>query len=311
MRTSAGLTALVAACALLAGCGQHAADTPGKTTSSKAAAPEGADQPWLLRLDSYSGEDGETKQATYLTITPATGDVVEVSTPRLPVAEASGDERVLLVDADHSTALLDSRPTAADRAAGRVTLYDLGKQGETRTLDARKATGQRGLTTDWVAFDPSTPGRLRVVDGLDVWVVPTDGGRATKEGVLPSRPGWTYAGGFNKNDGRPFIEDTETFKTFPPGNGETNTRAVLRTTGTVVPSDNGGFPGTPEAHCGLGTAFALTDGPTWAFCVKGKDIRTRVLEPGGSAWKDVGKPVTDVVAANAEPTFVLASSRGG
>ena len=119
-------------------------------------------------------------------------------------------------------------------------------------------------------FDPTKPDTLRVVDGLTVWVVPTDGGRATKEGVLPSRPGWIFAGGFNKNDGLPFIEDIDSFKTIPRGNGETSTKAVVRTTGKVVPSDNGGFAGLPEAHCGLGTAFALADGPTWAFCAKRK-----------------------------------------
>ncbi len=308
MRTPARLTALAAACALLAGCGQQASGEQGPTSATRAApAPAGAEQPWLLRLDSYSGEDGETKQATYLTITPATGDVVEVTTPRLEVAEASGDQRMLLVDADHSTALLDSRPTPGDRSKGRVRLYDLSEQGETRTLDVRRATGTRGLTTDWVAFDPRRPGTLRVVDGLDVWVVPTDGGKATKEGVLPTKPGWMYSGGFDKNDGRPYIEDTDSFRTLPPGNGETNTRPVVRTTGTVVPSDNGGFAGLPEAHCGLGTAFTLLDGPTWAFCVKGKDILTRVIERGAADWEDVGEPVADVVAPNAEPTFVLPS----
>jgi hypothetical protein len=80
---------------------------------------------------------------------------------------------------------------------------------------------------------------------------------------------------------------------------------VVRTTGKVVPSDNGGFAGLPEAHCGLGTAFALADGPTWAFCAKQKRIQARVLEPGTSRWEDAGKPTGDVVAPNAEPTFVL------
>jgi hypothetical protein len=302
MRHVAGLTAFAVVATLLAGCGQQAADPPEKKAAST---PQGAGRPWLLRLDSYSGEDGETQQATYLTITPTTGDVVEVSTPRLQVAEASGDERVLLVNADHSSALLDSRPTKQERAAGRVTLYDLTKQGRTSTVDVRTATGDRNLTPDWVAFDPTKPDTLRVVDGLTVWVVPTEGGRATKEGVLPSRPGWIFAGGFNKNDGLPFIEDTDSFKTIPKGNGDTSTRAVVRTTGTVVPSDNGGFAGLPEAHCGLGTAFALADGPTWAFCAQRSRIQARVLEPGASQWEDAGKPTGDVVAPNAEPTFVL------
>jgi len=306
MRTVARLAALAAASALLAGCGQQAANPPeAKAGSGASSAPEGAERPWLLRLDSYSGEDGETKQATYLTITPATGKTVEVTTPRLEVAEASGDERMLLVDADHSSVLLDSRPTPRDRAAGRVTLYDLTKQGRTTTVDVRKATGDRGLTPDWVAFDPTRPNTLRVVDGLTVWVVPTDGGAATKEGVLPSRPGWIFAGGFGKNDGLPFIEDTDSFRTLPRGNGETSTRAVVRRTGTVVPSDNGRFPGLPEAHCGLGAAFTMAGGPTWAFCARHGRIQARVLAPGASHWEDAGKPTDDVVAPNAEPTFVL------
>lgn len=302
MRHVAGLTASAVVATLLAGCGQQAVEPPEKKAAST---PEGAGRPWLLRLDSYSGEDGETQQATYLTITPTTGDVVEVSTPRLQAAEASGDARMLLVDADHSSVLLDSRPTKQERAAGRVTLYDLTKQGRTSTVDVRKATGDRNLTPDWVVFDPTKPDTLRVVDGLTVWVVPTDGGRATKEGVLPSRPGWIFAGGFNKNDGLPFIEDTGSFKTIPQGNGETSSTAVVRTTGTVVPSDNGGFAGLPEAHCGLGTAFALAHGPTWAFCARQHRIQARVLEPGASHWEDAGRPTGDVVAPNAEPTFVL------
>ena len=302
MRHVAGLVALTVVTALLAGCGQQAAEPPAKKAAST---PQGADRPWLLRLDSYSGEDGETQQATYLTITPTTGEVMEVSTPRLQVAEASGDERMLLVDADHSSALLDSRPTKEERAAGRVTLYDLTKQDRTSRVDVRKATGDQGLTPDWVVFDPTKPGTLRVVDGLTVWVVPTDGGKATKEGVLPSRPGWIFAGGFNKNDGLPFIEDIDSFETIPRGNGDPTTHAVVRTTGKVVPSDNGGFPGLPEAHCGLGTAFTLADGPTWAFCARRARIQARVLEPGASRWEDAGKPTGDVVAPNAEPTFVL------
>jgi len=302
MRHVAGLTTFVVVATLLAGCGQQAVEPPQKKATST---PQGAERPWLLRLDSYSGEDGETQQATYLTITPTTGDVVEVSTPRLQAAEASGDERMLLVDADHSSVLLDSRPTKQERAAGRVTLYDLTKQGRTSTVDVRKATGDRNLTPDWVVFDPTKPDTLRVVDGLTVWVVPTDGARATKEGVLPSRPGWIFAGGFNKNDGLPFIEDTDSFKTIPRGNGETSAKPVVRTTGTVVPSDNGGFAGLPEAHCGLGTAFALAHGPTWAFCARQHRIQARVLEPGASHWEDAGKPTGDVVAPNAEPTFVL------
>ncbi|HMD11337.1 MAG TPA: hypothetical protein VKG90_03305, partial [Marmoricola sp.] len=85
MRHVAGLTTFAVVATLLAGCGQQAVEPPQKKAT---LTPQGAERPWLLRLDSYSGEDGETQQATYLTITPTTGDVVEVSTPRLQAAEA-------------------------------------------------------------------------------------------------------------------------------------------------------------------------------------------------------------------------------
>src|SRR4029078_9445154 len=104
------------------------------------------------------------------------------------------------------------------------------------TVDVGKATGDRNLTPDWVVFDPTKPDTLRVVDGLTVWVVPTDGARPTKEGVLPSRPGWIFAGGFNKNDGLPFIEDTDSFQTIPRGNREAGSKASGCSHGTHGPA---------------------------------------------------------------------------
>ena len=230
-----------------------------------------------------------------------------MSTPRLQAAEAAGDERVLLVDADHSSGCPGHRrPDEPGARTGKLTLYDLAEQGRTSTVDVRKATGDTEPDRrTGVAFDPTKPDTLRVVDGLAVWVVHHrrgqghQGGRAARAGA-----GWIFAGGFNKNDGQPFIEEHRLVQDDPAGNGETSTRAVERTAGKVVPSDSGGFAGLPEAHCGLGTAFALVDGPTWAFCAKRGRIQARVLEPGASRWEDVGTPTGDVVAPNAEPTLV-------
>ena len=291
------MTAGVVAAGLLAGCGQHGVAGPTKAATENLGT-------WLLRLDSYSGEDGETKQATYLTIRPTTGDTTVVSTPRLQVAEASGIDRALLVDAGHTEALLDSRPTKADRAAGRLTLYDLGAQGKTRTLDVRRATGAKHLTTDWASFDPNRPGTLRVVDGRTVWVIAPDG-TASKESVLPSRPGWIFGGGFNKNTGTPYIEDTGSFDTLPAGNGEMDRRALERDGGQAVLSNNGRFKGLPEATCTLGTAFTKEDGSTWAFCVVGSHVVVKRLASGAQTWKVVGRATPDVVPTGSEPSFVL------
>jgi hypothetical protein len=72
-----------------------------------------------------------------------------------------------------------------------------------------------------------------------------------------------------------------------------------------VLSDNGRFPGLPEAKCPLGTAFTKADGSSWAFCVVGSHLVVKRLAKGGSTWSVVGKPTPDVVPAGSEPSFVL------
>jgi hypothetical protein len=285
------------------GCGQQAgADGPGG--SAKASPDDSATREWVLRLESLSGEDGETKQATYLTITPGSGAASVATMPRLQVAEASGDERVLLVDAHQQYALADSRPSQADRARGRVAVVDLGT-GESRTVDVRRATGDPKLSADWVSFDAKEPGLLRVVDGLTVWTLGVDGGNPVKEGVLPSRPGWIYGGGFNKNTGTPYIEDTGSFATLPKGNGVMDARPVRREGGRLMQTDNGYFRGLPDPKCELTTGYQDSTGESWAFCVEGRRVVVKRLLAGGTTWQDYGKPTGSVVPRSAEPVFVL------
>lgn len=304
LRRATVVSATVLLVALAAvGCGQQ---PPSSSPADRASASpdDSAPHQWVLRLESLSGEDGETKQATYLTITPSSGEATAVRLPRVQVAEASGDERVLLVDAHQQYALADSRPSPQDRAAGRVRVVDLGT-GRSRSVDVRRASGNPKLSTDWVSFDASEPGLLRVVDGLTVWTVDVDGGNAAKEGVLPTRPGWIYGGGFNKNTGTPYIEDTGSFDTSPKGNGVTDQRPVRRDGGRLMQTDNGYFRGLPDPRCELTTGYRDADGVAWAFCVERRHVVVKRLPSGASAWEDYGKPTADVVPRSAEPVFVL------
>jgi hypothetical protein len=304
-RRAAVLVALVLA-AGLTGCGQgsgggpHAATTPSATESGSSS----GGRPWVVRLDALSGEDGETKQATYLAVVPSTGEVSAVRMPALQIGEASGVQRVVLVDAANRWALADSRPSRADRARGQVTLVGL-PSGRRKTVDVRRATGSAQLTPDWVAFDAERPGLLRVVDGLTVWTLTVDGTQARKEGVLPRRPGWIFGGGFNKNTGTPYIEDTGSFDTLPKGNGDLDVRPVRRAGGRLLLTENGRYAGLPDPKCQLSTGFRYDDGEAWVFCVEGRHLQVRRLAAGDSAWEDYGRPTRDVVPSGAEPTFTL------
>ena len=300
-------TAVPASLLLLAlgavGCGQQVSSARREARAD--TSPDGpAPRQWLLRLESYSGEDGETKQATYLTVTPDSGETSAVTMPRLQVAEASGDQRVLLVDAGQQFVLADSRPARTDRARGRVRITSLAS-GRSSVVDVRGATGSRKLTTDWVSFDAKEPGLLRVVDGLTVWALTVEGKQATKEGVLPSRPGWIFGGGFNKNTGTPYIEDTGSFDTFPKGNGDLDERPVRRDGGRLLFMDNALFAGLPDPGCELGEGYRDPDGVAWVFCVQGRHVEVRRLLSGATSWEDYGKPTKDVVPPNADPLFVL------
>ena len=90
-----------------------------------------------------------------------------------------------------------------------------------------------------------------------------------------------------------FSETTFVFAPAAPG---TDYRVRIFTPASELPM---------AGHPTIGTAFALVHGPTWAFCARQHRIQARVLEPGASHWEDAGKPTGDVVAPNAEPTFVL------
>ncbi|RLV48019.1 hypothetical protein D9V37_18135 [Nocardioides mangrovicus] len=307
--------AVLSVLAGVAGCGQQpsgSARSEGSSSpSSSSSGDAAASQSWLLRFDSYVGEDGEGRQATYVTLTPATGTATVVTMRPVEPMQASGGAVSLLVDASHRWALLDSKPQAtSDRAKGVVRLYDLSANGAKRAVSVRRLSHDPSLRTDWVSFDPTDAGVLRVVSGRTVWKVDLATQQAQQEGTLPQKTGWIYGGGFAQNTGEPFIEDTGSFETIPAGNGEDSTEPVQRAGGRVLDPLGDEPYGDAPSPCEVSAGFVTSGGDTWAFCVAGRTLQTKVLDEGSSTWRDVGQPTSDVVPTDSDPVFVLPPTQG-
>lgn len=311
-RTPLAVMAVLAMLALGAvGCGQQPAPKADdqKATSKKSGTGTDssggslATQPWVVRLDSYGGADGESITTSYVRVVPSSGRTQVTTMPEVQGAEARST--ALLVDAGHRWALEDTRPSAADRRAGRVSVADLTAKGRTRTLDVRKASGDAGLRADWVSFDPRQPGLLRVVSGKDVWKVEVPGATTTREGMLPKRADWVYSGGFEDSTGRPFIEDVASFKTLPAGNGDDVYHPVERDGGTVLDADEANPYGErPAPGCESSAGFAAADGTDWAFCQDGAKLEVKRLAKGARKWTTVSTTGA-VVSADASPVLAL------
>lgn len=326
-RTPLAATAVLAVLALgAAGCGQQP-EADGKTGSDKAGSKTGsktgsdkaggaktssnvggslATQPWVVRFDSYGGADGESITTRYVRVVPVGGRAQVATMPEVQAAEARS--KALLVDAGHQWALADTRPSAAERKAGRVSVHDLTAKGRTRTLDVRQASGDASLQTDWVSFDPEQPGLLRVVSGKDVWKVQVPSATTTREGPLPSRADWIYSGGFVDRTGQPFIEDLTTFDTLPAGNGGDVSHPIKRDGGTVLdPDQEKPYGDRPAPGCESSAGFAAADGTDWAFCQAGSKVAVKRLAKGAGKWTTVATTGA-VVSADAVPVLALPPS---
>jgi hypothetical protein len=237
---------------------------------------------------------------------PATGKASARSLPAVLASDASEDEQVLLVNADHTLAVPDTGVPAAERRSGRLTLYSVSAP-TTRTLDIRAVTGRPDLEAVAWAFDPTDPDLLRVVDSRRaVWDVDLAADSATKERTLPARPGWIYGNGFDKATGEPYIESIDSGRTDPTGNGADDARPVQRDGGRLIRYDGAPLAGLPEPPCGFAGGFAFDGGPVWLFCADTPSIAAYQAHPGGASWHAIGMPSPKVVPDGAaELTFAL------
>ncbi|MCX6394942.1 MAG: hypothetical protein NTV23_00465 [Propionibacteriales bacterium] len=307
-RTSVLAAVLLGAAVTTAACGND-----GSTVKAAAADPETlaqpdagwGERPWLLRFSTAGGPEGETVQAVYVRFTPDTGATTVRSLPALDNRDTYADSQALLVSADQQYALLDSRVTAADRAAGRVTVFPIDGDGSVR-LDVRSWSGSPDLKPVGVAFDPVDGALLRVVDARQqVWKVDVTARTAVRDGNLPQHPGWIFANGFDKNTGLPFIESLDTPDTLPAGNGDDDVRPVERRGGVLRPTDPNDVAGQPALPCGFAGGFTLTDGAAWLFCADTPKISAYRWTPGADAWEQVGVASKAVVPRTAEELPVV------
>jgi hypothetical protein len=301
-RTRAALV-VAALAAALAGCGDAGQPKDDAAPSSAAAA---ADGDWLLRFTTAEGADGEQSRSVYVRYNPTTGDATARSLPAVIASDASQDEQALLVNADHTLAVPDTAISAAERRSGRLTIYSV--TGDTTdTLDIRALTGKPDLRAVAWAFDPADAELLRIVDSARVvWKVDLASKSASQERTLPSRDGWIYGNGFDKETGEPYIESIDSDETEPAGNGDSDVRPVERQGGTLIRYDGAELDGLPKPPCGFAGGFAFDDGIVWLFCADTPSIAAYQAHPGGASWHAYGLPSAKVVpAAAAELSFAL------
>lgn len=302
--------AMLGALTLAAGCGD--ATDPGSAATDADAATattveSGAGNgDWLLRFTTAEGDDGEQARAVYVRYNPTTGAAETRALPAVTASDASEDEQVLLVSADHAWALPDTAVPKSEARTGKLTLYSVTDQ-RTRTLDIRAVTGKPELKAMAWAFDPTDAKVLRVVDADGgVWKVDLAATSAGLERTLPQRSGWIFGNGFDKTTGEPYIESIDSDVTEPAGNGDGDTRPVQRQGGTLVRYDGVPLDGLPKPPCGFAGGFRYADGSAWLFCADTPSVSAYQAAKDGTTWHVFGTPSSKIVpGAVAELTFAL------
>jgi hypothetical protein len=290
-------------------CGDNGVPRPSSTGTSPAPTDANASREngdWLLRFTTAGGADGERERSVFVRYDPSTGAVSARTLPAVTASDASEDEQVLLVSADHRWAIPDTGVPRSQSRTGKLVLYSV-TDDTTTTLDIRAATGERELDAVAWAFDPTDGNLLRVVDRAhDVWRVDLAAMSATKEGRLPKRAGWIYGNGFDKTTGEPYIESIDSDRTDPAGNGDSDVRPIERQGGTLLRDDGDSLDGLPKPPCGFAGAFRFDDGDAWLFCADTPSISAYRLGEGGAGWSSVGTPSAKIVPGVAvDMTFAL------
>ncbi|HEX2893386.1 MAG TPA: hypothetical protein VHO29_05225 [Marmoricola sp.] len=308
--TTSRVTAVAVALAVLAlsGCGDTAdkADPKAAASANETAVAKAGDGDWLLRFTTAEGADGEEARAVYVRYNPKTGAATTRSLPPVMATDASQDEEVLTVSADHTRAIADTGVPKDESRTGKLRIYSLTSDA-TQTVDIRAITGRPDLTPVGWAFDPTKPELLRVVDsGLTVWKVDLAAKSAKRESTLPRREGWIFGNGFDKTTGEPYIESIDSDLTEPAGNGDSDTRPVQREGGTLLRYDGEPLADLPKPPCGFAGGFQYDDGSAWLFCADTPSITAYQVQKGGASWERFGTPSPAIVPnAAAELTFAL------
>jgi hypothetical protein len=312
------LGAAVAALALLgaAGCGDvevtpkssptadsSADESPSASPSAKADTSLGEGR-WLLGMSAAGGADGETSTMTYVSYDPSTGEATATELPGVKGASASAEQGVLLVSADRAWAVPDTSISRAEGRSGKLKVYSLAN-GSPKVVDIKARTGKSDVVAIGWAFDPERADTLRVVDTKNrVWSVAVPGGKARAEASLPRGP-WVFTNGFNRNTGQPYVESIDSDRTKPAGNGPSDTSAITRSGGTVLPSGTPGLEKLPPSPCRQAAGFTEGSGTTWVFCADAPSVKAYYLPKDAQEWTAFGKPSSDVAPTAAGVPVVL------
>ena len=120
------------------------------------------------------------------------------------------------------------------------------------------------------------------------------------------REGWIFADGFDTTTGEPYIESIDSDATDPPGNGDDDTRPVVRQGGIPVRYDGADLDGLPKPPCDFAGAFRYADGSAWLFCADTSSIAAYRAGKDATNWQPYGKPSAATAPSSAvELSFAL------
>lgn len=274
---------------LFAGCGEDASDTGSEEAPDAAPAlPE--DQPWLVRFE--IGTDEVASGVSYVRVTPTTG-ATQVTNLRLDPADYEPNE-YLQVDADRLWALRANAATIQQEDDGEVTIYSLTGKPK-RVVDLRKATGVGDLKPLGFAFDPETPGLLRVLatDGR-LFEYDVASGTTTPAGTVETRPGFELAPQFDSATGEPLLRNSQSY--------EYEHGSPYRAGGiSPVSSESGACPDPAAAH----SSIEDSSGMTWDACLDGRQVKIFRRGAGDGGWQLVGTSAPKVPTDTMTMTWVL------
>ena len=269
-----------------------ASATGSATDEPGTAAPTSfeAEKPWVARFE--VGGDEVANGAAYVRFDPATGDtqVTKVTGP----PEDYQPNPYLLVDAGRTLAVRANAASIEEARTGTLRLYPLDG-GRPRTVDLRAVTGVDDLRPIGWAFDPTTPGLLRVLDrGGRLFEYDVAAGTATEAAAVTVDQGWELAPQFDSATGLPLLRDKRTWEYQKGGAYTAGGVKVTKTDRSACP-----------ARTTLARTLTDADGTAWTACLAGGKVLLFTKAEGEDGWTRQAASAADVPRGTMTLTWVL------
>ncbi|RYP88693.1 hypothetical protein EKO23_02075 [Nocardioides guangzhouensis] len=249
-----------------------------------------AGQPWVARFE--FGGDEVANGAAYVRFDPATGDtqVTKVIGP----PEDYTPNPYLLVDAGRTVAVRANAASIKEERTGTLRLHPLDG-ARPRTVDLRAVTGVAGLHPIGWAFDPITPGLLRVLDRSGrLFEYDVAAGTATEGDAVTVGKGWELAPQFDSADGMPLLRNKRTWEYQKGGPYAAGGVRLTKTDRSPCP-----------ARTTLARTITDSDGTAWSACLADGKVLLFTQAEGEDGWTRQAASAADVPRGTMTLTWVL------